>query len=57
MSTAWLTLYAFMGGGELASSIAMALPGLAAVHSSIWLTRSKTGMRSWMPAETSLLMQ
>ena len=44
-----------MDGGELASSIAMASSGLAAIQSSIWSTWSQTGMRSWMSAETPLL--
>lgn len=53
--TARLTLYASMDGGEIASSIAMASSGLAAIHSSIWPAYNQTGMRSWMSAETPLL--
>jgi hypothetical protein len=44
-----------MDGGSLASSIAIASSGLAAIHSSIWLASSQTGMRSWMSADTPLL--
>ncbi len=53
--TARLTRYASISGVSLASSIAMASSGLAAIHSSIWRACSNTGMRSWMSADTPLL--
>lgn len=53
--TARLTRYASIAGGSLASNMAMASSGLAAIHSSIWPACSHTGMRSWMSADTPLL--
>jgi len=44
-----------MDGGVLASSMAIASSGPAAIHSSTWPACSHTGMRSWISADTPLL--